>query len=335
MSGDHSFLPFASKVLRRGRVRRSVEGETVHQDQRIGLALAILLVGAAGAFFFRNDPKPVAKAQRLKTAQILDARIEEMQNAPYLSKGDDEQESPRAATNKTSDRKTVGRNRSTSDFGIGSFPGGNGVDSSNPRDNRNRNASVDETGQDLASIPFPSGVEENKSQDGTASSRATGKAAPTADRDYLVQKGDTLSSIAAKELGSSGRFSEIFEANRETLRDANDLQVGMTLRIPAKRTARPEAPSNSRAGRSKVSAPPLLPADSNQTQKVDLPSVNSDPERAPEDGTSPKKKFEPVTRLPMGVQGMGIQSGNVDLPTKPLRKLSQLPPKDAGGKVAR
>lgn len=57
---------------------------------------------------------------------------------------------------------------------------------------------------------------------------------------YKVQKGDTLTSIASKELGFAGRWREIVKLNPEykvkgkkkKRRDPKDLRVGETLRLP-------------------------------------------------------------------------------------------------------
>lgn len=49
---------------------------------------------------------------------------------------------------------------------------------------------------------------------------------------YLVKAGDTLTGIATRLLGSSTRYGELFEANREILSSPNDLKIGMTLRVP-------------------------------------------------------------------------------------------------------
>jgi nucleoid-associated protein YgaU len=50
--------------------------------------------------------------------------------------------------------------------------------------------------------------------------------------EYQVKKGDTLSKIAQKLMGGSENYMDIFEANKEVLRNPNDLHVGMTLKIP-------------------------------------------------------------------------------------------------------
>lgn len=53
-------------------------------------------------------------------------------------------------------------------------------------------------------------------------------------RQYVVQPGDTLSSIALEMLGSSTRFAEIFQANRHQLSSPNDLKLNMVLVIPSR-----------------------------------------------------------------------------------------------------
>ena len=65
--------------------------------------------------------------------------------------------------------------------------------------------------------------------------RATGTShdidAP-APRFYQVKSGDTLSAIAEAELGDATRFTEIFNANRHVLSNADQIDVGQTLKIP-------------------------------------------------------------------------------------------------------
>lgn len=51
---------------------------------------------------------------------------------------------------------------------------------------------------------------------------------------YVVQKGNSLWSIAAKQevYGKATQWRRIFDANRDVLTTPGDLQPGMTLRIP-------------------------------------------------------------------------------------------------------
>ena len=61
---------------------------------------------------------------------------------------------------------------------------------------------------------------------------------------YQVQPGDTLSVLAGRFLGSSRRYLELYEANRDVLSSPDDLQVGMLLKIPG-----PGSSQEARAGR--------------------------------------------------------------------------------------
>ena len=49
---------------------------------------------------------------------------------------------------------------------------------------------------------------------------------------YVIQSGDTLSSIAKKFLGNASAYPKIFEANREVIKDPDKIYVGQKIRIP-------------------------------------------------------------------------------------------------------
>ena len=49
---------------------------------------------------------------------------------------------------------------------------------------------------------------------------------------YVIQSGDTLSSIATKMYKDSGKWKTIFDANRATLASPESVRVGQTLVIP-------------------------------------------------------------------------------------------------------
>jgi nucleoid-associated protein YgaU len=57
-------------------------------------------------------------------------------------------------------------------------------------------------------------------------------AAAPATRQHIVVEGDTLSKISRRYYGTSDRWPEIFAANRDILRDARNLPMGASLRIP-------------------------------------------------------------------------------------------------------
>ena len=51
---------------------------------------------------------------------------------------------------------------------------------------------------------------------------------------YVVQSGDNLSKIAKALLDDAARWKDIFEANKDTLKDPSLIQVGQKLIIPPK-----------------------------------------------------------------------------------------------------
>lgn len=52
-------------------------------------------------------------------------------------------------------------------------------------------------------------------------------------RSYTIKRGDTLSIIAARELGSGGRWNEVYELNRDVIGSNPDgIRDGMVIRLP-------------------------------------------------------------------------------------------------------
>lgn len=56
---------------------------------------------------------------------------------------------------------------------------------------------------------------------------------PAGAREYVVKKGDTLSSIASHEMGGASKWSELAKANESVLHGSTALKIGMKLTIPA------------------------------------------------------------------------------------------------------
>lgn len=320
----------------------------VHQDQRIGLALGVLLLGAAGAFFFRNDVKTGTASPRLQTAKQLDAQIAEKSIAPYLQGIEEVEEQQHAAA-----RPVSGRSGSSSQANDGSLPNIDSpdlfLDDSRDRFDISTHKSrkplqhgTDDGIPDLAPIPIP---DSDEIVSGDAVSRHEDLTGGTvAGKSHVVQKGETLSSIAAKELGSTNRFIEIYEANRDQLKDANDVRVGMSLRIPARSAAKNSkaAPSKSRSDLLGNSAPPLLGPKTTPAQADALPSTGFTSESPVPRGSSSAapatgapKKFIPAARPPLGTRVPGPQTDGSDPKFQAGRRLSQRPPDEPGGKVAR
>jgi nucleoid-associated protein YgaU len=49
---------------------------------------------------------------------------------------------------------------------------------------------------------------------------------------HVVKAGDTLSKIARHYYGDASLYTQIFEANRDQLKDPDMIKVGQKLRIP-------------------------------------------------------------------------------------------------------
>ena len=49
---------------------------------------------------------------------------------------------------------------------------------------------------------------------------------------YEIKSGDTLGAIAKQFLGKAGRYTEIFEANKDIISDPNKIYPGQKIRIP-------------------------------------------------------------------------------------------------------
>ncbi|CAG1008236.1 hypothetical protein PHYC_03538 [Phycisphaerales bacterium] len=56
-------------------------------------------------------------------------------------------------------------------------------------------------------------------------------------RTYVIKKGDTLGSIASKELGTVKRAGEILELNRSVLKNPDVVPLGATIKLPARAVA--------------------------------------------------------------------------------------------------
>jgi LysM repeat protein len=55
---------------------------------------------------------------------------------------------------------------------------------------------------------------------------------PGGGQQYTVQKGDTLSKIAKQHYGEASKYKQIFDANRNILKDPDEIQPGQVLVIP-------------------------------------------------------------------------------------------------------
>ena len=66
----------------------------------------------------------------------------------------------------------------------------------------------------------------------TASGGSSHSSAAATERTYTVKPGDTLSKISKEFLGDATAYMEIFNANRDQLKDPDRIKPGQVLKIP-------------------------------------------------------------------------------------------------------
>ena len=66
----------------------------------------------------------------------------------------------------------------------------------------------------------------------TTPAATTANAARTAPRRHTIRAGDTLSKLAQEYYGNRARWRDIYQANRNVMRNESDLKVGMEIVIP-------------------------------------------------------------------------------------------------------
>jgi LysM repeat protein len=331
----------------------------MHQDQRIGLALGVLLVGACAAFFFRNEIRPSSNAPRLQNARQLDERIAEKSNRPYLNEIEAIESADQSSIQSVGDQRnaesTTGGERPRSMWN--SFEG-------KIIRRKSKAAQAESDVQELDAIPVPSNPDlpEPKHNEESVEKSIVESSSP---RTHAVERGETLSSIAAKVFGNPGRYQEIFEANRDQLSDANDVRQGMVLRIPeaastssTKRhfgrvhpsrdvdasVTKPTTPTASQSDALSNSAPPsfegrsVLPKPEMEEQISVPPQLPKFPPAAtdntPTTDPTPARKFVPARILPPGSRPAEPQTRN-DRTSNRGRRISQSPLESTSGKVAR
>ncbi|MGE5708403.1 MAG: LysM peptidoglycan-binding domain-containing protein, partial [Bacteroidota bacterium] len=66
----------------------------------------------------------------------------------------------------------------------------------------------------------------------SAKAAVTDGEAKPADNSYTIQGGDTLWKIAQKLLGNGNRWREIYELNKDVIKNPNVIHAGVTLKLP-------------------------------------------------------------------------------------------------------
>jgi hypothetical protein len=322
----------------------------VHRDQKIGLALGVLLIGAVAAFFFRNERPNSAQAPLVGDVVELDAAIAEKAFRPYL--GESASGTARLSARTVNDTLII---PPLSDpWGPDAAPGNTSAPGSNAPSTVQSPVArtpVMDSSDDIPAIPWPADVLEFDRQN-VAIGAEDGAGRPANNRlddrnelgfepiparrgegasnalpnerfsderyrpreqvvgvdsseavkvvTHVVKRGETLSSLSSKYLGRESRFLEIYEANRDQLRDANDLRAGMTLRIPVSKSPR------------NVASPPRV--SSGEQDSGGLPS------------STEKRMFVPFRPRPADAASWGPST---EKPETAPKRLSQLPPDEA------
>lgn len=214
------------------RTTPSLSRTLMHRDHKLGLALGVLLVGFAAALCFPRQQPLDAEALGLQDAAALDEQIEQLPVRAYTD-------------------------AARSDAGPS---GAQGLIPSDPAANVPVAVSSDAFGPPPDPIPRgEDGLAPGSSQlteRQSPGAAAASSAPPPRVQTYVVRPGDTLSTIAARCLGSSQRYQEIFDANRDVLANPNALQVGMELRLPPASRERDDARSEGTERAPVIDAPP-------------------------------------------------------------------------------
>ncbi len=300
----------------------------MHRDKKVGLALAILLCSIVGAFFFRDDA-PRTNGPELKDPQRLDQEIAHKGREPYP------ESNPRRATERSrtgfdpNDLPDFLRDGSTPGQGTAQRNRVNG--SRDPLFGNERNPKSSDLStlapppQDAPAVPIPlHNSEWDVASNDNSTARRSGIDATTATsakgRTHTVADGETLSSIAGKYLGSQARYQEVFQANRDQLKSANDLKIGMKLNIPDRTETRSTSGSRSNTNSGRASPEPSV-----KTNRPTTTSSGRVTERTtePADSANQKPKFKPAK------SGPSIRRTTDAGEEESLGKsLSQVPPQD-------
>ncbi len=371
-------------------------------DQKVGFALGLLLLGIVAAFFFRNPQMKSPAVPELESSEEVDARISEKAVTPYLTGIDADKEETaghsRAGEKSASYGADFPSRREAPHWEVPEFLKMNTAETSENRYSNPETVTpnpiplVSETRNDtkltstnnsktlkyipdhnqgwetVPPIPIPDVAGESPLQDRN-SANGLRQEGPSDSADVLlhtVKSGETLSSIAADHLGSSARFEDIYEANRDLLKNPNDLRVGMKLKIPTqKRGVRDreglalpaDGPSASNANSAETTKPatatsrkgltraavrtpegnPLKSDDADEQSTADDPATESTRTTRPAGSVAPKGRFAPMRRSPYRPR-TSLDQSSLDLDnlldpgagttSKGKKILTQIPPDD-------
>lgn len=222
----------------------------MHPDQKIGLSLAVLVIGFAGAFCFRSDPISAPEPLALEQASAIDQRIEQLPIRAYTQRegvrGIPSDLNPFESAADLVDVSEVeqpiedigGNDMSGGDL-IGLFPSApepmplDSIVTEGGNDESTARQVVDH-GTSAKRDRAPPEIQDSGSDRLVEVVRSSDLPEEAVDLpEYIVKSGDTLSGVSLKVFGTTRRYLEIYRANRDVLQDPDDLPVGTKLKIPS------------------------------------------------------------------------------------------------------
>lgn len=253
----------------------------MHQDKKVGLALALLVIGFVGAFCLRQDRNTTVEIPELNDPHYLDEQIADKDRTPYFGKQSKEKPNTQLSSEQTLTGLTDKLSPSSSKVAV---PTISHSKPASPSDKKSSNAErwgempdflkeIDLPEEQFTSSELSDSVfepnptqpveeppskgttlgpvqtgsesikpEHNNAWDVNPPQQKTGPARPEQRqapqiRVHTVKSGETLSEISIRYLGTSRRYKEIYDLNRDRLRSPNDIREGMKLRIPVNQPA--------------------------------------------------------------------------------------------------
>jgi hypothetical protein len=312
---------------------------TMQRDMKVGMAVGVALIGIVGALFFRREPETKDKdtPPPLQNTEEIDRRIGEKGKGPYM---DGVEEFP--------DRAAPVPPPQTA----GARPGTKAAGADAPRfltkedEARNRDMLSRKNGPAPDPIqPLPAKADNAVATDavpahnrdwepaGPAAKKGMENARPapagtatSPGRTHVIQAGETLSGLAARYLGSSARYREIYEANRNVLRSPDDLRDGVTIVIPDAGKSRDSQNVAGSSGMGNSAPPSGSQKNTGVKARTTSRSVESDREDVPaatparSDGPTERLRFVPVPRGPFSAGRAQSGAGSSKSDSSPGRK---------------
>jgi len=213
----------------------------MQRDMKVGMAVGVALIGIVGALFFRREPETKDRdtPPPMKDTKEIDRLIGEKGKTPYMEGVEDfpDRSAPVPPPQSPSPKSRIKGDDDDAPKFVTS-------DDARNRERISRKAAPSPVPvQPLNDDPIASDAAFPHNRDWEPAGPAVKKAAESQPanpvrtsgsplRTHVIQSGDTLSGLAARYLGSSARYRDIYEANKNVLRSPDDLRDGVTIVIP-------------------------------------------------------------------------------------------------------